>query len=144
MAMNRGVEIFAGYENSGINLPTRRTAYSAGYDLEAAESVLVSNKISLVPTGLKAFMLPDEVLLIYIRSSLAVKHALALANGVGVIDADYGGHIILPMISLGADFQIQKGMRVAQGIFQKFLPADGDIIGVGARRAGRFGSTGEF
>ena len=71
--MIRGFEIFNGYENCGINLPLRRTALSAGYDLEAAESVLVSNRISLVPTGLKAFMLPDEVLLIYIRSSLAVK-----------------------------------------------------------------------
>ena len=142
--MTRGFEIFTGYENCGINLPTRRTAYSAGYDLEAAENVLVSSKISLVPTGLKAFMLPDEVLLIYIRSSLAVKHALTLANGVGVIDADYRGQIILPLISFGGDFLIQKGMRVAQGVFQKFLPADGDIIGVGEMRAGRFGSTGEF
>ena len=142
--MIRGFEIFGGYENRGINLPSRRTALSAGYDFEAAENVFVTNKISLVPTGLKAFMLPDEVLLIYIRSSLAVRHALALANGVGVIDADYGGHIILPMISLGADFQIRKGMRVAQGIFQKYLPADGDTIGIGAVRSGRFGSTGEF
>ena len=48
------------------------------------------------------------------------------------------------MISLGADFQIRKGMRVAQGIFQKYLPADGDTIGIGAVRSGRFGSTGEF
>lgn len=142
--MIRGFEIFNGYENCGINLPSRRTALSAGYDLEAAESVLVSDRISLVPTGLKAFMLPDEVLLIYIRSSLAVRHALTLANGVGVIDADYGGHIILPMISLGGDFEIRKGMRIAQGIFQKYLPADGDTIGIGAVRAGRFGSTGEF
>ena len=143
--MTRGFEILPGYENCGIKLPVRGTAFSAGYDLEAAEDVLVTGrKISLVPTGLKAFMLPDEVLLIYIRSSLAVKHGLTLANGVGVIDADYGGHIILPLISLGADFEIRKGMRVAQGIFQKYLLADGDKIGVGAIRAGRFGSTGDF
>lgn len=141
----RGFEILEGYENCGINLPTRRTAFSAGYDLEAAEDVLVSDKkISLVPTGLKAFMLPDEVLLIYIRSSLAVKHNLILANGVGVIDADYQDHIILPMISFAGEFEIKKGMRVAQGIFQKYFPADGDEIGVGAKRSGRFGSTGNF
>lgn len=143
--MIRGFEILQGYENSGIILPTRKTAFSAGYDLQAAENVLVSNKkFSLVPTGLKAFMLSDEVLMIYIRSSLAVKYGVTLANGAGVIDADYNGHIILPVVSFFGEFEIKKGMRIAQGIFQKYLPVDGDKIGVGATRAGRFGSTGFF
>ena len=141
--MIRGFEILEGY--SGINLPKRKTAFSAGYDLEAAENVFVTDKkISLVPTGLKAFFPSDEVLLIYMRSSLAVKHNLILANGVGVIDADYRGHIILPVISLGGDFEIKKGMRIAQGLFQKYFTVDGDKIGVGEVRRGRFGSTGDF
>lgn len=141
--MKRGFEILEGYDE--IHLPTRKTALSAGYDLEAAENVLVSHKkISLVPTGLKAFFPSDEVLLIYLRSSLAVKHGLILANGVGVIDADYRGHIILPVTSLSGDFEIKRGMRIAQGLFQKYLTVDGDTIGVGATRCGRFGSTGEF
>ncbi|MBR0062357.1 MAG: dUTP diphosphatase [Selenomonadaceae bacterium] len=141
--MIRGFEILEGY--SGINLPTRKTAFSAGYDLEAAANVIVTDKkISLVPTGLRAFFPSDEVLLIYMRSSLAVKHNLFLANGVGVIDADYRDHIILPVISFGGDFEIKKGMRIAQGIFQKYLTIDGDTIGVGEVRRGRFGSTGDF
>ena len=141
--MIRGFEILEGY--SGIKLPTRKTAFSAGYDLEAAANVIVTDKkISLVPTGLRAFFPCDEVLLIYMRSSLAVKHNLFLANGVGVIDADYRDHIILPVISFGGDFEIKKGMRIAQGIFQKYLPIDGDTIGVGEIRRGCFGSTGDF
>ena len=141
--MIRGFEILEGY--SGINLPTRKTALSAGYDLEAAENIIVTDKrISLVPTGLKAFFPADEVLLIYMRSSLAVKHNLFLANGVGVIDADYRDHIILPVISFGGDFEIKRGMRIAQGIFQKYLTIDGDTIGAGEVRRGRFGSTGDF
>ena len=141
--MIRGFEILEGY--SGIKLPTRKTAFSAGYDLEAAANVIVTDKkISLVPTGLRAFFPSDEVLLIYMRSSLAVKHNLFLANGVGVIDADYRDHIILPVISFGGDFEIKKGMRIAQGIFQKYLTVDGDTIGVGEVRHGRFGSTGDF
>ena len=141
--MIRGFEILEGY--NGIQLPTRKTAYSAGYDLQAAEDVRVSSeKISLVPTGLKAFFPPDEVLLIYLRSSLAVKHGLILANGVGVIDADYRGHIILPVVSLFGEFEIKRGMRIAQGLFQKYFTVDGDKIGVGEIRRGRFGSTGEF
>ena len=141
--MIRGFEILEGY--SGINLPTRKTAFSAGYDLEAAANVIVTDKkISLVPTGLRAFFPSDEVLLIYMRSSLAVKHNLFLANGVGVIDADYRDHIILPVMSFGGDFEIKKGMRIAQGIFQKYLTIDGDTVGVGEVRRGRFGSTGDF
>ena len=141
--MIRGFEILEGY--SGIKLPTRKTAFSAGYDLEAAENVIVTDKkISLVPTGLKAFFPADEVLLIYLRSSLAVKYNLFLANGVGVIDADYRDHIILPVISLSGEFEIKTGMRIAQGIFQKYLTVDGDTIGVGEERRGRFGSTGDF
>ena len=141
--MIRGFEILEGYD--GIHLPTRKTAFSAGYDLEAAENIRVTDKkISLVPTGLKAFFPPDEVLLIYLRSSLAVKHNLFLANGVGVIDADYRDHIILPVISLCGEFEIKKGMRIAQGLFQKYFTIDGDKIGVGEIRRGRFGSTGDF
>lgn len=141
--MVRGFELFEGFD--GIQLPTRKTAFSAGYDLAAAENVRVTDKkISLVPTGLKAFFPADEVLLIYLRSSLAVKHGLILANGVGVIDADYRDHIILPIVSLSGEFEIKKGMRIAQGIFQKYLTIDGDTIGVGEVRRGRFGSTGDF
>ena len=141
--MIRGFEILEGFDE--IHLPTRKTALSAGYDLHSAANVLVScGKVSLVPTGLKAFFPADEVLLIYLRSSLAVKHGLILANGVGVIDADYRGHIILPVTSLSGSFQIKRGMRIAQGVFQKYLTVDGDTVGVGDVRRGRFGSTGEF
>ena len=141
--MIRGFEILEGY--NGIHLPTRKTAFSAGYDLEAAQDVRVTDKkISLVPTGLKAFFPADEVLLIYLRSSLAVKHNLILANGVGVIDADYRDHIILPVMSLGGEIEIKRGMRIAQGVFQKYLTVDGDNPGIGEIRRGRFGSTGDF
>ena len=141
----RGFEILDDYKDRNINLPMRKTAQSAGYDFESAIDVmLVRQKIVLVPTGLKAFMLPDEVLMIHIRSSLALKHGIILVNGVGVIDADYNGHIMFPMLNLGEeDFQITKGMRIAQGVFQKYLTVDGDEAGVGSIRCGGFGSTGE-
>ena len=140
----RGFEVLEDYKDKGINLPMRKTAQSAGYDLEAAaDFVLTRQKIVLVTTGLKAFMLPDEVLMVHIRSSLALKHGIILVNGVGVIDADYNGHIMMPLLNLGAeDFKITKGMRIAQGVFQKYLTIDGDEAGVGEVRRGGFGSTG--
>ena len=37
----RGFEVAKGFENSNINLPVRKTKYSAGYDIEAAEDCIV-------------------------------------------------------------------------------------------------------
>ena len=147
----RGFEIVAGYEDCGIRLPRRRTAASAGYDIEAAaEARLAPGESAFVPTGLKAFMQPDEVLFLHIRSSLAVRHGIALMNTVGVIDADYygnpgnEGHIMLALMNWGKEmFLVEKGMRIAQGIFSKYLAVDGDCAGNGIARIGGFGSTGQ-
>lgn len=44
---------------------------------------------TLVHTGIKANMEKDEALMLYNRSSNPKKLGLVLANGVGVVDADY-------------------------------------------------------
>ena len=47
----RGFEVAKGFENEGINLPKRKTKYSAGYDIEAAEDVVIpSFKKGMNPT----------------------------------------------------------------------------------------------
>ena len=145
----RGFEVVSAYRGKGIRLPQRKTARSAGYDIESAEDcTLEPGKIALVPTGLKAYMQADEYLGIHIRSSLAVKQALTLANGQGIIDADYynnesnEGHILVALINQGKEIvQITKGARIAQGIFYRYLIADGDRAGEGEIRTGGFGST---
>lgn len=147
----RGFEIVSEYKNEGINLPVRKTAASAGYDIEAAaDAVLKPGAVTLIPTGLKAYMLPDEYLGIHIRSGLAVKKAVSCVNSQGIIDADYynnqdnEGHIMVALINHGAsELFIEKGTRIAQGIFYKYLTADGDEAGTGGKRSGGFGSTGE-
>ena len=144
----RGFKIVSFFEDKGINSPRRKTKASAGYDLEAAEDVVLNpGEVKLVPTGVKAYMPEDEVLLIYIRSSLAVKKGLILANGVGVVDADYydnpenEGHIMIPLFNPGKEpVTIRKGERIAQGIFTKYLKTDDDQTD--AERTGGFGSTG--
>lgn len=131
-----------------VELPQRKTNWSAGYDLaSAAETVVEPGRVVLVPTGLKAYMEPDEVLLLTIRSSLAVKRGLMLANGVGVIDADYAdnpdneGHILVAMVNVGrAPVSIGSGERIAQGLFVKYLTTTDDAAG--SARQGGFGSTG--
>lgn len=146
----RGFEIISAYVDKHINIPTRKTAKSAGYDLEAGEDILIkAGQMAIVPTGLKAYMLEDEYLGIHIRSSLALKKHLNLINSQGIIDADYynninnEGHIMIGLINFGIeDVQIQKGMRIAQAIFYKFLTIDDEVLENTARQGG-FGSTGE-
>jgi dUTP pyrophosphatase len=144
----RGFEVISAFEGQGIHLPVRKTARSAGYDIEsAADVVLQPGELCLVPTGLKAFMKDDEFLAIYIRSSMAIKHHLLLVNCTGIIDADYynnednEGHIMVAVRNEGdKPFAIHKGERIAQGIFQPFLKTfDDEAEGL---RKGGVGSTG--
>lgn len=146
----RGFEIISDYKDKNIQLPVRKTAKSAGYDLEAAEDMLIkAGQYGVIATGLKAYMQDDEYLGIHIRSSLAFKKHLNLINSQGVIDADYynnpdnEGHIMIGLVNFGTkDVFIQKGMRIAQAIFYKFLTTDNEIKHDNIRQGG-FGSTGE-
>jgi dUTP pyrophosphatase len=147
VANQRRFAVVAGYEGA-VRLPQRKTARSAGYDLESAAAVTVApGQVALLPTGLKAYMGAGEVLILSIRSSLAAKRGLCLANGVGVIDADYadnpdnGGHILVALANYGpSEVQIARGERIAQGIFLTYLTTADDTA-TGARSGG-FGSTG--
>jgi len=147
----RGFEIAKGWEDKGINLPVRKTKFAAGYDIEAAEDIVIpSFKKGMAPvlisTGLKAYMEDDEVLYLYNRSSNPKKKGLILANSVGVVDKDYygnpdnDGHIMFAFYNVKEeDVQIKKGECIGQAIFLPFLMADGDAAeGV---RTGGFGST---
>lgn len=146
----RGFEIAKGWKNREVNLPKRATANSAGYDVEAAEDVIVPAfragvKPTLIPTGLKAYCQPDEYYIVANRSSNP-KKGLVLANGIGVIDADYyenpgnDGHFQILVFNISdQDLLIKKGERVAQVIFHKYLLVDNDIAE--GERKGGIGST---
>ena len=115
-------------------------------DYEMADQIL---KPLLVPTGLKAYMPEDEVLILANRSSNTFKRNLALPNGIGVIDADYynnpnnEGEIFVQMINYGVrPLHIKKGDRIAQGIFIKYLKTDDDDP-ISRKRVSGFGSTNE-
>ena len=147
----RGFEIAKGFEDKGINLPERKTKYSAGYDIEAAEDTVIPSfkkgiNPTLVKTGIKAYMPNDEVILLYNRSSNPKKKGLILANSVGVIDKDYygnqdnDGHIMFAFYNIKEeDIIIKKGESIGQAIFQKYLIADNDCAE--GERKGGFGST---
>ena len=146
----RKFEIAKGFEDRGVVLPQRKTAKSAGYDIIALtdEDVYVHPGMSVnLETGVKACMEDDEVMLLFIRSSLGIKQGLTLSNSCGVIDADYynnpdnDGHFILNIINTGNSVQrIPARSRVAQAVFVKYLTVDDD--NATGERVGGIGSTG--
>lgn len=133
-------------------IPQRQTQYSAGYDFKASKDVLVpagTMKPVLVPTGIKAKLERDQVLVLANRSSNALKRGLIVPNGVGVIDADYynnhdnEGEIMGMFINVGdKDYTIKQGDRIMQGIITAYSTVENDKPATIERKGG-FGSTGK-
>lgn len=133
-------------------LPIRSTAGSAGMDLRA----LLEEPLTLepggrasVPTGIAIGLpSPETVGLVFARSGLAVKHGLALSNGVGVIDSDYTGEIRVGLVNLSdTAYTIQPDERIAQLVVMPVcLPEtiEVDTLDETERGAGGFGSTGKI
>ena len=173
-----------------INLPQRKTADSAGYDMEVAEDIVIPSyyslvnimdreyrnepiiegdtatyyracfdldglsaitkrlktKPTLVSTGMKCKLDPGTYLELSVRSSCPLKYWLILANGVGIIDADYynnpdnEGEIFFQIINLSPyDIQLKKGDIIGQGIIKPYLTTEDD--NASGQRMGGFGST---
>ena len=146
----RGFEKAKGYEHIDFELPKRGTKYSAGYDFAIIEDLeILPGEIKLGVTGVKAYMMDDEVLQLYPRSSLPRKHHLTIPNNVGIIDKDYYGNpdndgaIFISLWNFGTEtVYLKKGERVGQGIFTKYLisPNEEEVL---VSRNGGFGSTGK-
>ncbi len=146
----RGFEKAKGFENLSFELPKRSTLHSAGYDIAIIEDMEIKpGEIKSGITGIKAFMMDDEVLKMYPRSSLPRNYHLTIPNNVGIIDKDYYGNdlndgaICVTLHNFGnKTVFLKKGERVAQGIFHKYLisPHEEQVTTV---RNGGFGSTGK-
>lgn len=171
-------EIVSRFNNEEINLPTRKTASSAGYDFEAAEDIVIPSysslmdeldnfypdselvslkylafattttklKPTLIPTGIKCKMDENVFLQLSVRSSCPLKNWIILANGVGIIDADYynnpdnEGEIFFQVINLSPwDIQIKKGDVIGQGVILPYFITENDAAS--GQRVGGFGST---
>ena len=75
-------------------LPKRADKGSAAYEFYSKEPVTIpSNQSHLFWTDLQSYMLEDEVLKIYVRSSIGIKKGLILKNGTANIDSSYEGNI---------------------------------------------------
>ena len=134
---------------NNIKLPKRATTGSAGYDFYSPFSFTLepTNQI-LIPTGIRAQMKNDLVLLMFPRSSLGFKYKLRLDNTIGVIDSDYyysdnEGHILIKITNENNNkpLLINQNEAFSQGIFIKYYTTDDDDTT--NIRNGGIGSTNE-
>lgn len=103
-------------------------------------------KVTLVSTGMKCHLKPNQYLELTVRSSTPLKHWIIMANGQGIIDADYcdnasnEGEIFLQLINLSPfAIKIHKGDKIGQGIIHTYSITDNDETN--GERTGGFGST---
>lgn len=149
--MIRGFEVVKDsmrkFPEAEIKLPTRGSSKAAAYDFYSNDTYTIEpNSIAKVWTDVKSYMQDDEVLLLDVRSSMGGK--FMLANTIGVVDSDYYSNenndgnigIFLKNIS-DKTLVINKGDRIAQGMFFTYLVADnGNTEEI---RTGGFGSSGK-
>lgn len=144
----REVDGKCGKHTSITILPTRGSSKSAGYDFRIKEDIRIKpNETVMTMSDVKAYMQDDEVLKLHIRSSIGIKRKVRISNGTGIIDSDYysnpknDGNIGIALHNYGEDdVWLNVGERVCQGIFEKYLVADG--CNVTKKREGGVGSTG--
>ena len=132
---------------NNVFMPIRATRNSCAYDFFANDSYIVQpNETVKIFTDLKAYMQDDECLILNVRSSMGGK--FMLANTQGWVDSDYynnennEGNIGIFLKNISDEPQIiERGSRIAQGMFVKYVIADND--NTTNIRIGGFGSTND-
>jgi len=168
------------FADADIAMPVRKTAHAAGYDMVAAEDIIIppydvlfstmlgetspmdnevrtidemaaltkklGTKPTLVSTGMKCKLAPNQYLELSVRSSSPLKYWVMMNNSGGVIDADYynnpdnEGEIFFQLYNMSPfPIKIQKGEAIGQGIIKNYFKTEDD--NAEGFRTGGFGST---
>lgn len=126
-----GLDIHACLDGRIELAPGEQALISAGFSIHAAD--------------------PDWCAMIYPRSGQGHNNGLVMGNGVGVIDADYQGPIMISavnrrLLAYPARPIINPGDRIAQMVFHRITRPSfvevREFSGASERGAGAFGSTG--
>ncbi|WP_028574857.1 dUTP diphosphatase [Desulfonatronovibrio hydrogenovorans] len=127
------------------------TEHSAGLDLrafmESSEVNLEPGQRFPFPTGVcMEISTPGIAGFVYSRSGLGTRHGLVVSQGVGVIDPDYRGEIIVSLLNNSpVPGTVKRGERIAQLLFLPFFQAriiQTDELSATRRGSGGFGHTG--
>ena len=141
---------FAKLDSDAI-IPTKGSPHAAGWDLYALEETIVRRNVSsMIKTGLAIAIPNGWEGQIRCRSSLG-KKGMIMPNGIGTIDSDYRGELMVLATWIGEDesFTVNAGERVAQLLFAPvpsvtIVETEYDNLGQTERGKGGFGSSGKF
>jgi dUTP pyrophosphatase len=134
--------------------PAAATGGSAGFDLCAAlpgdspEMNILPGERAIIPTGVAIEPLRSGVAgFMYSRSGLGAAKGLTVAQGVGLIDPDYRGEILVYLLNTSSvPHRVRRGDRIAQLVFQPFFIPNWEVaeaLSDTEREAGGFGHTGQ-
>lgn len=132
-----------------IPLPYYATAGAAALDLHACidePAVLPAGGEALIPTGIAAAIPEGCVGVLAVRSSMGIRHGVAMSNGIGIIDSDYRGPLRVGLHNFrDTEYVVEPGDRIAQLLILPVLRPEVEVVSElseTARGAGGFGSTG--
>jgi dUTP pyrophosphatase len=131
--------------NNDVKLaPQTKTVGAAGMDLVLAHDIMIrEGEVAMVSTGVSVEIPVGCFGLLAMRSSI---HDVTLTNGIGVIDSDYRGVIMLKLRGIDDVSVYHAGDRIAQLIVIPYLamaPLVCEALPQTARGDGGFGSTGK-
>ena len=135
--------------DKGLPLPQYAIPGDAGMDVfSSIDSVIAPGEREVIPTGIAIALPEGYVAFAHPRSGLAAKHGISIVNAPGTIDSGYRGEIKIILINTDREssFEIKRGDRIAQLVFQKFESAkffEVEQLPQSQRASGGFGSTGQ-
>lgn len=133
--------------DKGLPLPIYATSGSVGFDLLCREDTeILPRRLVLIPANVIVCIPEGYFLLLTLRSSTPRRKSLLIPNGLGVIDQDYcgeGDELKVQVLNFSdAAVQVNRGERIAQGLFIPVVRVDWEEIEVVGQGRGGFGSTG--
>ncbi len=129
-------------------LPSYQTSGAVGFDLSARKTIKIKpGMVGYVPLNIAVETPRDCVLFIAARGSTH-KFGVLPVHGIGIGDPDFRGdedEYKMPLYNFTKkSVVIDKGTRIGQGFFVKFIKATWQEVGkMGSKNRGGFGSTGK-
>jgi dUTP pyrophosphatase len=144
--MFKNMQVFYRQIDKSLPMSKYETKGSCGFDFLARKKTIIKpQEIALIPGNLVIKTPKDYMLMVSLRSSAPKKKSLLMPHGVGIIDQDYCGkddEILIQVYNFSnQEVVVEKGEKIAQGVFVKIMKADFKENSLTTKNRGGFGST---